>query len=280
MTTPGSDKIRFNRQSSRFLEHAGFSGFPDATRESLFELYRSFTDIPYENVSKIISAGSVNTGHSLRSPADILEGYLESRLGGTCFSLTNCLYEILRYCGFKCYRVLGDMRHGPDIHCAVIAQPIDSSSTFLCDAGYLLPEPLEMLSEGTCVTRGTIYEYHLESLDNATRYALYTLAASGGLHWRYTIKNNPVDDKTFSFHWESSFSAPMNRNLVLTRNDSHGQIYLHKDNLRLNYSGGKKNVNIKNRIPVAVSEYFGIDPDLVEKAIEILEVRNGPGKNS
>ena len=280
MTISGLEKIKFIEVSGRFLERAGFSGFPEPTREALFELYHSFSDIPYENVSKIISAGSGSSFHNFRTPAGILDGYLESRLGGTCFSLTNCLYELLLFCGFDCYRVLGDMRHGPDIHCAVIARPQDWSRAFLCDAGYLLPEPLEMQSDGTSQTRGTIYEYHLESLDSGARYALYTLAAAGGLHWRYTIKNHPADDATFNYHWEKSFSAPMNRNLVLTRNSAQGQIYLHKDNLRINFSGGKKNINLRQRVPSAVNEYFGINPELVAKALEILEVRNGTGKNS
>ncbi|MEA1996979.1 MAG: hypothetical protein U9N45_05045, partial [Gemmatimonadota bacterium] len=109
------DRERFSNAAVAFLTHFGLPG-AEAPRDysSLRELYLAFTHIPYENLSKIIRShhGSDNSSPEFRTPDQVLEGYLSDRLGGTCFSLTQCLFSLLCWCGFNCWRVLGDMRHG------------------------------------------------------------------------------------------------------------------------------------------------------------------------
>jgi arylamine N-acetyltransferase len=274
------DQQRFSTSVVRFLENSGAPVVPVPDEENLRLLYRAFSRLPYENVSKILASrdserpGDVRT--SFRTPEQVLEGWLESRLGGTCFSLTQCLYALLGHCGYSCYRVLGDMHHGANIHCAVVVRI--GGGLYLCDAGYLLPEPLALPEEGKCSLQGQIYRYHLEAEPGA--WSLFTESLSGDIRWRYRLHNRPVDDPAFAHWWERSFSAAMNHQLILSRSTGESHVYVHKDSLRQTTGTGKHNENIRGRIGRSVRELFGIDEALVERAWELSERARGktPGE--
>ena len=63
----------------------------------------------------------------------------------------------------------------------------------------------------------------------------------------------------------------MNRNLLLTRTAEEGQIYLHKQKLRLTTVQGHQNSNIRLSLPERVEELFGIDRDRVACALRLIE---------
>lgn len=243
----------------------------------LQEIYRVFGRLPYENVSKIIkyrlqgAAGSP----SLRGPAEVIEGFLEERLGGTCFSLTQALYALLGFCGFDCYRVLGDMHHGPNIHCAVVVRL--AAEKYLCDSGYLVPEPLRLDPAGRSALQGPLYTYLLEADPGAEGvYHLYTRSPGGGTRWRYLVRDRAVSDRVFEHHWHRTFEAPMNRSLLLSRNDEQGQVYIHKHKLRLTTARGHRNSNIRLDLAQRVEELFGIDRERTACALSLLE-QSGAG---
>jgi len=265
------DQSRFARMTGAFLSHFGLPENPPPELESLRELYRAFSDLPYENVSKIIRSHepAENGMPSFRTPDEVLEGYLSSRLGGTCFSLTQCLFSLLSSCGFKAYRVLGDMRHGPNIHCAVIVTL--AGSNYLCDAGYLLPEPVLLDPGGRSMHKGTIYTYLLEPDPEPGVYSMHTRTHAGDLRWRYCIRDRAVDDSEFEFHWRRSFDLPMNRQLLLSRNLEDKQVYVHKNHLRLKLPDGRKNRNIRTSLGQSIEELFGIQAQLVERAYTHVE---------
>jgi arylamine N-acetyltransferase len=270
---PGTSSI-ITSAAQRFLAASGLAQLPGPDPETLRVIYLAFSALPYENVSKILKSrtadGDGRVVPAFRSPEEVLEGWLTLRLGGTCFSLTHCLYTLLRLCGFSAYRVLGDMHSGRNIHCAVMVAL--GTCQYLCDAGYLLPEPVRLAPGGKSELAGPVYRYRLVAEpDNPPDYSLYTATVFGGERWRYRIHDRAADDATFEYHWTRSFSLPMNHQLVLGRNAGNAQIYVHKDHLRLTTAGGKKNRNLKNSIGTSIQELFGIDPGLVEKAYEITE---------
>ena len=262
----------FSRAADCFLAHFGLNHKLSPARDELFALYRAFTSLPYENVSKIIRtyAPRREGPPEFRTPEEVLEGYLTSRLGGTCFSLTHCLYTLLGYCGFSAWRVLGDMRHGPNIHCAVMVSL--EGAEYLCDAGYLLPAPLPVDPRGKSVLKSPLYTYLLEPDKRMPEtFNLYTLTHSGESRWRYRIRSRPAENREFEHHWRRSFSAPMNHQLLLSRSLESTQVYVHKNHLRLSLPGGRKNRNIHASLGPSIEELFGIEAALVEQARELVE---------
>jgi len=268
------DAKRFAVSAAQFLVQSGTSLGPDTGLDNLRQLYRAFSRLPYENVSKILASRGDNPAEvqvNFRTPEEVLEGWLTSRLGGTCFSLTQCLYTLLSHCGYSCFRVLGDMSHGANIHCAVIVTL--GGSRYLCDAGYLLPEPVELPVNGHITLQGEIYRYILRAETEA--WSLYTQSPAGEPRWRYRIHNRAADDATFEHYWESSFSAAMNRQLILSRSTGESHIFVHKHNLRQTNGDGRHNQNIRGRVGLSVQELFGIDAELVERAWELSERAKG-----
>lgn len=258
--------------AGRFLARFGLESPAPGDPRYLRELYRAFGDLPYENLSKIIRKHQADEdGQSrFRTPEQVLEGFLESRLGGTCFSLTQTLFALLRHCGFRAYRVLGDMRHGENIHCAVVT--VLEREKYLLDAGYLLPEPVLLSPAGRTILRGALYEYHLMPEADGAAYSLFTRShGTEELKWRYRLHDRAADDRAFAHWWDRSFEAAMMGQLVLTRAFEGGQAYLHQQRLRLNLPDGRRNLNLRDELPERVRELFGIDPALTEAALGRLE---------
>jgi arylamine N-acetyltransferase len=268
-----STNTRFRQAATSFLSGSGLGPVVSPDLSSLKEIYPAFGQLPYENVSKIIShhreGGPESPG--MRSPAEVIEGFLADRLGGTCFSLTQALWSLLGFCGFECYRVLGDMLHGPNIHCAVVVQL--PGEKYLCDAGYLVPEPLRIDPSGKSILKGPLYTYLLEADPRSEGvYQLYTRSPGGkAARWRYLIRDRAVSDMDFERFWRLSFDAPMNRQLLLTRNLDQGQVYIHKHKLRLTTVRGHTNNNIRLDLPERIEELFGIDRDRVTYALSLIE---------
>ncbi len=273
------DQRRFTRSASAFLGAFGLDIPRHPDREGLYRLYDAFTHLPYENVSKIIASRDADNPAlvtiSLRTPEEVLEGYMLSRLGGTCFSLTHCLYTLLRHCGYNCRRVLGDMNHGPDIHCAVVVRT--EGESYLCDAGYLLPEPIGLPLNGHTSVQGKIYRYILLAEPGEPRaLSLYTEPPGGGrTRWRYRIRDSEVEDSAFEYHWKRSFTASMNSQLVLSRSSGESHVFVHKHSVRHTTASGKHNENVRGRVGASVQELFGIDAALVERAWELSERARG-----
>jgi len=262
---------RFRQAAAAFLGRFGLGAGIQPDAASLKKIYRAFGHLPYENVSKIINyhdSGS-RASRSLRDPAEVIEGFLAERLGGTCFSLTQTLAALLGFCGFDCYRVLGDMSQGTNIHCAVVVRL--SGEKYLCDAGYLVPEPLRVGGSGRTTLKGPLYSYLLEADPReANIYHLYTRSPAGKTKWRYLVRDRPVNDRVFTHYWKLTFEAPMNRHLLLTRNSEKGQIYIHKHKLRLTSARGHANSNIRPCIPEKIEEFFGIDRERVAGALSLI----------
>ncbi|MEA2062734.1 MAG: arylamine N-acetyltransferase [Gemmatimonadota bacterium] len=269
----------FQRAASEFLGRFGLRAGPSPGTAALKELYSAFSRLPYENVSKIISfrdsGGAPSPEKALRDETRVIEGFLEHRLGGTCFSLTNALACLLETCGFDCYRVLGDMRHGKNIHCAVVVRL--GAEKYLCDSGYLLPEPLVLKPGGKSTLYGQLYTYLLQADSPGRRsrektYSLHTVSpGQQQARWRYRITDRPVGRELFTHYWKLTFSAPMNRHLLLTRNSEQGQIYIHKHKLRLTGSRGHRNSNIRLCAPERIEELFEIDRAMAAQALELIE---------
>jgi len=266
------DQDRFAQAASSFLTRFGLPGTMTCNPEALREIFRAFSHLPYENLSKILrlpETGKVSPP-LFRTPEEVLEGYLADRLGGTCFSLTQCLCSLLSWCGFEAHRVFGDMRHGRNIHCAVVV--CLGKEKYLCDAGYLLPEPVLMTPGGKSVLKSALYTYLLEA-DSADSeaYNLYTSSHRDELKWRYRIRDRTASDREFEYRWRLTFKAPMMRQIVLTRSLEEGQVYIHQHHLRLNLPQGKRNLNIRSSMTEKIEELFGIHPAILEKALIRIE---------
>jgi len=248
-----------------FFKHFQISG-NEPGLELLRAVIAAYSNIPYENITKIIRKFEApSRDERLRSPLEVVSGYVEEHTGGTCFSLTFCLGSILAKAGYRCYPVMADMKR-PNIHCALAVHI--GQKRYLVDPGYLLGEPVELSGETVRLTT-SFGEVELRPR-SGQRYDLYTIGGSD-IKWRYRVKTVPVSQTLFMRYWQDSFSLPMMNSLQLTKLSENGHLYVRNHHLRLQRSGEKRNENIRAELESRIEREFGIPGDLTASAREHLE---------
>ncbi|MCI0690744.1 arylamine N-acetyltransferase [candidate division KSB1 bacterium] len=252
-----------------FLQQYAISPRRHANIEVLREILAGFANLPYENLSKIIKFNRCgeNGAQRLRLPEEVIEDHLRWRLGGTCFSLTFFLQTVLLHHGFACYVVMGDMRAGRNIHCAMVVM-LDGAR-HLVDPGYLLrlPMALDPAKPRLYHTEFTGVELRFDPLHEA--YDVFTFNRQE-IKWRYRFADRPTSPEEFLEHWQASFHRNSMHGLCLTRATEDELIFIHKDFMRVTSLEGKRNVPIKRNYHETIQQLFGIAPEYVEQAMAAL----------
>jgi arylamine N-acetyltransferase len=248
-----------------FLAHFELpSGDPEL--EALRGIVACFSNLPYENLTKIIKKFTVASPEErLRGPVEVVGSFIERRTGGTCFSLTYCLGSMLASAGYRCHPVMADMKR-PNVHCALVVEL--AGRRFLVDPGYLVGEPVELAERpARIVTTFGVVELRPREGD---RYDLFTVTGEER-KWRYAVRTTPVSHSTFMRHWQESFSLPMMNSLLLTRLTPSGYLYVKNHHLRMTTVQGKSNENIRSGLERRIEDEFGIPPAITAQARDHLE---------
>jgi arylamine N-acetyltransferase len=271
--------MRLERFMDRFLSSHGeavqlFQGYfalgrPGADLNALRLILRHYARIPYENISKIIKvASNQDLEAKFRLPLEVIEGHIEHRLGGTCFSLTYFLGQILLASGYSCHKAMAHMQAGENIHCVIVVGL--SEKRYLVDPGYLLWEPLPLSTERPQVSYTPRGGVELAYDPVGGLFHLFTFDL-GGRKWRYRFADQAVSDREFQEHWIASFSKPTMHNILLNQLTEKGQLYVRGNHLRLTSLSEEKKANIRRDYHYQIHDLFGIDPRWVEEALSILK---------
>lgn len=253
-----------------FLKNYDISPVRRADMDRLCEILQHFGQLPYENLSKIIKfhRWGENEAARLRLPEEIIADHLRRRFGGTCFSLTFFLQTILWHHGFVAYAVMGDMRAGRNIHCALVV--VLDGVKYLVDPGYLLRRPMALDPN-----RPRLYHTEFAGVEvlfdsNRQAYEVFTFNRQA-MKWRYRFADRPTPPEEFLQHWQASFHRNSMHGLCLTLAAENELIYIHKDFMRIMTVDGKRNVPIKRNYHAAIQQWFGIAPEYVEQAMAALK---------
>jgi len=258
-----------HREAVRIFErHFGLIRGRSA-RDDLRLLLRHYSRIPYENLSKIIKVARYQElEEKFRLPLEVIQDHIEHRLGGTCFSLTYFLEQILRCWGYPCYKTMAHMAAGENIHCVIVAEV--GGESCLVDPGYLLWEPLPLSRGGPQVLSAPQGRLELRYDGRGEEYHLFTCNARGR-KWRYRFRPCPVSEEEFRRHWVASFSRPTLHDILLNRLTEQGLLYIRGHHLRLTSLAEERKENIRRDLHRQVERWFGIDPRWVEEALSVLE---------
>jgi arylamine N-acetyltransferase len=254
----GSDPS--SRAGRAFADHFGLR--PDRPDRSLLEdACSAFSTIPYENLTKLLRKLSTEPGPDRLRLADVIvEEYVSLGAGGTCFSLTNALVGILSSFGFDARPVMGDMKHGADIHCAVLVEA--PYGDYVLDPGYLVAEPVPATGGSVSVGSSTLTWV----ADSPGRISMFVERGSGP-EKRYELKLAEIAGEEFLGHWQRSFDAPGMNSLHLCRAGGGERLYAHNSNLRIEARSGKRNVKLREDWAGSVSALFGLDGRLAAQAL-------------
>jgi arylamine N-acetyltransferase len=228
-----------------------------------------FSQIPYENLTKIIKSDAViNARSAMRYPDELLSDWMRWGTGGTCFSLTAAMTAVFIGAGIEAHPVLADRHYGVNTHCGCCI--ITPNGPLLLDPGYLLFKPT-LLPTIQSVAVDTGYNIiELIPIDGGKRVAMYT-SVRGNRKLRLTYKPDPVDASEFEKAWEHSFSWEMMTYPVLTRVSARQHIYLQGDalSIRTSQSTRRQKMDQHNQLQ-CITGTIGIHHDIAKKALEIL----------
>lgn len=263
------DPLRHIAAVDRFLLHFSVpAGRPSP--EYLQRLLAAFSNLPYENLSKIIKFNRWGEDRAarLRLPEEVMEDHVRLRTGGTCFSLTFFLQCILLRQGFPSYIIMGDMKAGRNVHCALIVPW--GGIRYLVDPGYALRRPLALDSARPRLYHSdhTGVELRFDAL--AQCYDLFTFTRTE-VKWRYRFADRPTPAGEFWGHWQASFHRNSMHGLCLTQVREQELVFILKDFMRITSPEGKRNVNLKRNLHHAIAEIFGIAPEYVEQALAAVQ---------
>ena len=268
MITAGTSLI-----SSLGIESRGKNGY-----SLLLEILKAVSVFPYENISKILRLshkGACGPEALRRYPETILKDHRDLGLGGTCFSLTWFLKEILEHFSMDYYLITADMSTGKNVHCAAVA--FVQGKKYLLDPGYLYSKPLIMDADRTAVMGFT----NAAVIKRDGRYRLCTYTEYSGIKERYVFDDAPVDEALFLRRWDESFNGRGMNNICVSRVAGDKQIFFLRDFMRVSSIKDKRNIKVRGCEGEKISEYFGIDDRIYKKAVQALDgLRTGHGKTA
>jgi len=166
---------------------------------------------------------------------------------------------------------MADMRHGRNIHCALLVE-LDQRKILL-DPGYLVAEPVVLRPRDSTrvVLPGRQLEYRTSP--ESGEIELFTSNLRGEETFRYRLRPSAIPEAQFVRHWVESFEANGMNGLHLNRIAGDARLSAHDLNLRIDNGREKTNVKLKEGYARKISEQFGVDRDLADRAFEEWERR-------
>lgn len=258
-----------------FLSHFSlrfppFEAESPTSREALEDVVRAFSRLPYENLTKIIKRDSVgNPRLAKRLPHEVVREHASRGTGGTCFSLTFTLLDLLRSLGWMAEPILADRRYGENTHCALVVW-LDGLP-HLVDPGFLIIQPIRLESGKESRLETGFNTVRLLPRREGEKVDLYTEQQDASIY-RLTFKMTPVDEATFVRAWEASFDWDMMRYPLLTRLSGDRQLYLQGRKLQHRDRGGVSRREVApDDLTESIAREFGVDARIVARALGVLE---------
>ena len=241
-----------------FFEHFGLT--PGGSAADIYRIGETFGKVPWENLTKFLMHSSGENRPRLAD--EVMEDHVNFGTGGTCYSLTETLGTVLAACGFSARPLTGHMKHGRNIHCALLVE--GEAGRFLLDPGYVVPGAVK-LSDSGC-----------GQIETQGRKMFWTPVAGGGeLHTvengknqlRYKLESRILSREEFVRYWEKSFdSSGLNSLYLNMAGSAGGRISAHNENLRIIGEAGKKNQKLTDDYARKIELSFGISSDIAEAA--------------
>lgn len=250
-----------------FLEKAQVKNYL-SKQEILSRVISDFSLLPYENITKIIRLSQTSDlTMARRYPSEVLSDHYRWQTGGTCFSLTYTLRQILRALDFEPEFMMADMKVGSNVHCALRINL--HGRDYLLDPGYLFNQPIQLPEAETVSILTPMNRIELEPQLEHQSYDIFVIR-NNQKKWRYRLKLASVEDHQFFHHWDESFSMNMMNSLTLSRITRSGQLYFSRNRMQIVTRERRQTKNVRHSEPDTIREYFDIEPAIVKTALEIL----------
>ncbi|MDD3807237.1 MAG: arylamine N-acetyltransferase [Candidatus Marinimicrobia bacterium] len=231
--------------------------------KAIKSLLNDFSDIPYENLSKIFRL-TLQPQQRPRTPEILLSDFLAYGHGGTCFSLNYAIIKALRLNGYMAWPVSVQTERNSFPHYAIIFTL--RNQQYLIDPGYLLYSPLWLKDKGSDYGTNGVLDYELSKKDGI--YTLYSLDNKTRKK-RYSFIPNPVEDSIFVRHWICSFDYMSA--VVASRIVEERILYINDDYVRFTDAHSVQKSYDRNKADYYLSTYFSYSQEDILKARDLVK---------
>lgn len=245
------------RHTDVFFDH--FKLLPRRGVDGLHDVAAAFSRIPWENLTKFLL--KARGEERLRMPGEVFEGHARDGSGGTCYSLTEALGSVLSVCGWRVRPLTGHMRHGRNIHCALLAE--SGEGVFLLDPGFVVPLPVRMKEDGGVLD---LPGRRLVWTPKADGWDLHSVENTGRPQWRYHLESRELSRNEFIAFWKESFNAPGLNSLHINLSLPDRRLSAHNGNLRIAGKVERENRKLAVDYGSSVAEAFGLSASLAGEA--------------
>lgn len=241
----------------------------------LTDIYTAFFHIPYENLTKIIKSQSVKSAPEIfRLPDELINDHLRMRLGGTCYSLSFALYNLLTHLGFDCYLVAADTFGKIDNHAALIVQIDDAK--FLVDPGFTIPNVIEVSEERITYGHNPLGRVQLEYKGYGRLFHLTTRNRQTE-KFRFILKDMPINEDTFFQLWEHSFTSGSLDAINIVNVIKNRLVRCRNEVLTEYTAKGKLQKSIAHNLQQTIEEIFGFPTFITHQAFTLLRAGEPAG---
>jgi arylamine N-acetyltransferase len=190
---------------TRYLRLLGFDQPPTGLDGLRLLVRRHLIRVPFENLSKLLLFDREGAGRAITLP-EFLDGIEHHDFGGTCYTSTPHLADLLRALGYRADLLGADMTN-PDVHTClrVSCGGLPAGAGYLIDAGFAAPfrEPIALDALPYRVAEGT----HRYVFDRHPRGLALTFQSRGEPSLSYVAHDPPRSFDDFEPIIRASFAA-------------------------------------------------------------------------
>jgi hypothetical protein len=231
--------------------------------EALFLRFNA--KVPFENASKILRHAAIaDPAQKPRTPEIFWADHLTHGTGGTCFARVAAFDALLTGLGYRTRRHLGKVRRADDHASLSVETP---AGELIADVGFPLPA---LLPAGQGFVDTAVGGLRVE----ATRRGL-SVALEGGVPEGprvLEIFSAPAAEEEFRARWRETFGPPalFLQELSLRLDRGNRIVSYARGQVRVDDLHSRLRVPLPDRRPALLSEIFGVDADLLSRAVAIV----------
>lgn len=224
--------------------------------------------VPFDNIRKLVALRSGDTGPLPGNDAtDFLEHFLAHGTGGTCWSSSNALFEVVCSFGFDARRVAGSMRDlGVPGHGSIKVR-LDGSD-WLVDSSMLMMYPIPLPDE-LHVDRHPLFGVEVEPADGSHLIWFDTPPYEEYFPCRLLL--DPVDLPFYEERYELSRTrGPFNQHLSVRVNRDGARMVLQGHMRHRKTADGRVESTVlsPDALTDALLHEVGISPEMVQRFVD------------
>ena len=266
-----NDPIRHHRPllsadlRERVLERLGLDSRPDTDIAGLARVYGAWcSSMSFDNIAKLIALrmSPEMPLPGLDGPA-FLERWLIHGIGGTCWTSSNALFELLDSLGFDARRVAGSMRDTGIVSHASVKVRVDGND-WLVDSSMLTGVPLPLTDE-LFISGDPVFAAEVEAVEGT--HLIWVDLPPNPAYLPCRLLVDPATHGFYVHRWEASRDrSPFNQRLYARRN-FQGDMLVLNANTRLRKSAGGIDTKELNALEICESlrDEFGISGEMIDE---------------